>query len=81
MCDLQRSVKGLSRCRVQGNGPGFEPRAPGSVCWRSRLDHDHLLSKRADAEYVATVLSAWSSRYIVTDAPAVLLVRWLLGSR
>ena len=25
---------------------------------------DHLLSKRADAEYVATVLAAWASRYI-----------------
>ncbi len=32
---------------------------------------DHLLSKRADAEYVAAVLSAWSSRYVATDAPAV----------
>ncbi len=32
---------------------------------------DHLLSKRADAEYVAAVLSAWSSRYVASDAPAV----------
>ena len=31
---------------------------------------DHLLSKRADAEYVATVLAAWASRYIDADEAA-----------
>ena len=35
------------------------------------LDHaDHLLSKREDAAYVAEVLSAWASRYIVGSAVA-----------
>lgn len=28
---------------------------------------DHLLSKRADATYVANVLAAWASRYITTE--------------
>lgn len=27
-------------------------------------DADHLLTRRADAEYVATVLAAWASRYL-----------------
>jgi uncharacterized OsmC-like protein/alpha/beta superfamily hydrolase len=31
---------------------------------------DHLLSKREDAAYVAEVLSAWVSRYIVDSEPA-----------
>jgi uncharacterized OsmC-like protein/alpha/beta superfamily hydrolase len=31
---------------------------------------DHLLSKRADAAYVAEVLSAWASRYIMDSEPA-----------
>lgn len=32
------------------------------------LDHaDHLLSRREDAEYVAMVLAAWASRYVVAD--------------
>lgn len=30
-------------------------------------DADHLLSRRADAEYVAAVLAAWASRYIGVD--------------
>ena len=48
-------------------------------------DADHLLSRRADAAYVATVLSAWASRYIGEPAetrdgeaagePGVVLVR------
>ena len=41
---------------------------------------DHLLSKRADAEYVATVLAAWSSRYIEGDAPAVAEVKSVKGA-
>lgn len=41
---------------------------------------DHLLSKRADAEYVATVLAAWSSRYVATDAPAVAEVKPVTGA-
>ncbi|NNG05362.1 MAG: alpha/beta fold hydrolase [Inquilinus sp.] len=33
---------------------------------------DHLLSRRADAEYVAAVLAAWSARYVdAGEAPAV----------
>ncbi len=31
-------------------------------------DADHLLSRRADAEYVAELLSAWASRYLETSA-------------
>lgn len=31
---------------------------------------DHLLSKRADADYVATVLAAWVSRYLVESDSA-----------
>ncbi|MGP1393904.1 MAG: bifunctional alpha/beta hydrolase/OsmC family protein [Inquilinaceae bacterium] len=31
-------------------------------------DADHLLSRRADAEYVAAVLAAWASRYIGGNA-------------
>lgn len=35
------------------------------------LDHaDHLLSKAADAEYVALTLSAWASRYLQDDLSA-----------
>jgi len=30
-------------------------------------DADHLLSRRADAEYVAAVLAAWASRYLDAD--------------
>ena len=41
---------------------------------------DHLLSRRADAEYVATVLAAWSSRYIAGDAPAPAEVRPVEGA-
>ena len=41
---------------------------------------DQLLSKRADAEYVATVLSAWSSRYVETDAPPVPEVKPVTGA-
>lgn len=33
-------------------------------------DADHLLSRRADAVYVATVLAAWASRYIGSDEDA-----------
>jgi putative redox protein len=32
---------------------------------------DHLLGNRADADYAAAVLAAWSSRYIGAAAPAV----------
>jgi uncharacterized OsmC-like protein/fermentation-respiration switch protein FrsA (DUF1100 family) len=32
---------------------------------------DHLLGNRADADYTAAVLAAWSSRYIGAAAPAV----------
>ncbi|MEM7135045.1 MAG: bifunctional alpha/beta hydrolase/OsmC family protein [Myxococcota bacterium] len=32
---------------------------------------DHLLRKRADAEYVATVLRAWASRYLLDPSPEV----------
>ena len=33
---------------------------------------DHLLSRRADAEYAATTIAAWSTRYVLgkTDSPA-----------
>lgn len=31
---------------------------------------DHLLTKRADANYVATVLAAWASRYVSTEPSA-----------
>lgn len=31
---------------------------------------DHLLTKRADAEYVATVLAAWAARYARSTRPA-----------
>ncbi len=41
---------------------------------------DHLLSKRADAEYVATVMAAWSSRYVATDAPTVAEVKPVTGA-
>lgn len=30
---------------------------------------DHLLSRKADAEYVATVIAAWATRYIVDSVP------------
>ncbi len=33
-------------------------------------DADHLLSRKADARYVATVLAAWASRYIDDGKPA-----------
>ena len=33
-------------------------------------DADHLLSRRADAIYVADVLSAWASRYVTVDEVA-----------
>jgi uncharacterized OsmC-like protein/alpha-beta hydrolase superfamily lysophospholipase len=33
-------------------------------------DADHLLTQRADAAYVAEVLSAWASRYLEQEAPA-----------
>lgn len=33
-------------------------------------DADHLLSRKADARYVATVLAAWASRYIDHGQPA-----------
>src|SRR5438132_9101664 len=32
-------------------------------------DADHLLSRRADAVYVATVLTAWATRYVGTPQP------------
>ena len=31
---------------------------------------DHLLSKAADAEYVATTIAAWANRYLRADEPA-----------
>lgn len=34
-------------------------------------DADHLLTRRADAAYVAEVLSAWGSRYLEEEAQAV----------
>ncbi len=34
-------------------------------------DADHLLSRRQDAEYVATVLSAWGSRYLAGEEQTV----------
>ena len=30
---------------------------------------DHLLSKAADAEYVANIITAWASRYITVSEP------------
>ncbi len=36
---------------------------------------DHLLSRRADAEYVATVLAAWASRYLGDGAGAAPALR------
>nr|WP_218119134.1 alpha/beta fold hydrolase [Limimonas halophila] len=33
-------------------------------------DADHLLSGRADAQYVARVLGAWADRHIASEAPA-----------
>ncbi|HVC60316.1 MAG TPA: alpha/beta fold hydrolase [Acetobacteraceae bacterium] len=33
-------------------------------------DADHLLGNKADADYVAAVLAAWSSRYVGAAAPA-----------
>jgi putative redox protein len=31
---------------------------------------DHLLTRRADADYAATVIAAWASRYLPENAPA-----------
>ena len=36
-------------------------------------DADHLVSRAADAEYVAQVLAAWSSRYVELPPPAATL--------
>lgn len=33
-------------------------------------DADHLLTRRADAQYAATVLAAWASRYLDPEPPA-----------
>jgi len=32
---------------------------------------DHLLSKKEDAEYVATAITGWASRYILDNSPVV----------
>ena len=37
-------------------------------------DADHLLSRRADAVYVADVLAAWASRYLGPEGPGLLPV-------
>jgi putative redox protein len=31
---------------------------------------DHLLSRRDDADYAATVIAAWASRYLPENVPA-----------
>lgn len=42
---------------------------------------DHLLSKRADAVYVAQVIAAWAGRYIVNEnAPATLAPKVIAGT-
>ena len=49
------------------NAAGIFKAAKHPKSFISLDDADHLLSRRADATYVANVLAAWASRYITVD--------------
>ena len=77
--DAEATIVGLRRALMIFHGPAdaivsvdnarriFElARHPKSFV--SLDDADHLLSRHADAAYVARVLAAWASRYVDTGA-------------
>ena len=65
-CFMHRAIRPWApRMQARSSEP---PDIPKASSLRSPDDADHLLSRRADAIYIATILNAWVSRFVEAGA-------------